>query len=104
MADGLKETAQIMVRRHREQDPNLLRAFIYYDPAGREIRLVEVVKDSPEADQVLPFRFAAAKERGIDFPVVIVELSPDEFARVEAGHWRLPQGWTEREELLPVSA
>ena len=88
-----------MVQSHRDVEPNLRRIFFYRDPDGREVRLVEVVDGSPSADDVLPFRFAPDESRGVHYPVVIVELSPEEFERVEQGELPLPPGWTDREEL-----
>ena len=99
MPDPLKEAAIDLVQSHRDVEPNLRRIFFYRDPDGREVRLVEVVDGSPSADDVLPFRFAPDESRGVHYPVVIVELSPEEFERVEQGELPLPPGWTDREEL-----
>lgn len=100
MPDPLKDTAVDLVRSHREVEPNLRRVFFYPDPAGREVRLVEIVDGSPTAEDVFPFRFAPDEARGVRYPVVIVELSPYEFDRVERGELALPIGWTDREELF----
>jgi hypothetical protein len=97
--DLLKETAEELVVSHREVEPNLRRVFFYRDPDGREVRLVEIVDGSPSVEDVLPFRFAPDEAHGVPFPVVIVELSPDEFERVERGELPLPAGWTDRVEL-----
>lgn len=99
MPDPLKETAEGLVHSHLEVEPNLRRVFFYRDPDGREIRLMEVVDGSPSAEDVLAFRFAPDEARGVRYPVVIVELSPDEFDRLERGELTLPVGWTDREEL-----
>lgn len=100
MPDSLKAAAVHLIESHKEVEPGLQRVFLYRDPDGEEVRLVEVVEGSPTADDVLPFRFAPDATHGHPFPVVIIELSPDEFARVERGDLSLPQGWTEREELF----
>ena len=97
--DPLKDTAVDLVQSHREVEPNLRRVYFYRDPAGREVRLVEIVEGSPSAGEVLPFRFAPDEARGVRYPVVIVELSPEEFDRVERGELPLPAGWTDREQL-----
>ena len=97
--DPLKDTAVELVQSHREVEPNLRLVYLYRDPAGREVRLVEIVDGSPSAEEVLPFRFAPDEARGVPYPVVIVELSPEEFQRVERGELPLPAGWTDREEL-----
>jgi hypothetical protein len=103
MPDPLKDTARELVEAHREVEPNLRKVYFYADPDGREVRLVEVVAESPTTDEVMPFRFAADRERGVPFPVVIVELSPEEFERVERGAMTLPPGWTERDELYSAA-
>jgi hypothetical protein len=99
MPDPLKDTAVDLVQSHREVEPNLRQVFYYRDPDGREVRLMEIVDGSPSAEHVLPFRFAPDAARGVRYPVVIVELSPEEFERVERGELPLPAGWTDREQL-----
>jgi hypothetical protein len=98
--DPLREAAVELVQSHREVEPNLLQVFFYRDPDEHEVRLVEVVDGSPSAGEVLPFRFAPDAAQGVRFPVVIVELSPEEFDRVERGDLALPPGWINREELF----
>jgi len=101
--DPLKDTARELVVAHREVEPNLRKVYFYADPAGLEVRLVEVVDGSPTGEEVMPFRFAPAPERGVRFPVVIVELSPEEFDRVEHGAMTLPPGWRDRDELYSAA-
>jgi hypothetical protein len=95
----LRETAEILVAAHREVEPNLRRVLFFEDPGGREVRLVEIVDGSPSTETVLPFRFTPNVNEGILYPVVLVELSPDEFARLEGGELTLPDGW-DRPEVL----
>lgn len=102
--ESLREAAKKLVIAHRDAEPNLQQAFVYDDPTGQEVRLLEVVEESPEADEVLPFRFAANPSHGTMFPVVIIELSPEEFERVRDGRepqWHLPSGWIHAEPLYP---
>lgn len=99
MSQSLKATAQGLVQAHREVEPNLKRVDYYPDEAGREVRLVEVVAGSPTTNEILPFRFAPDPDRGVSFPVVIIELSPEEFELVQSGRLQLPEGWAASESL-----
>lgn len=104
MNADIKGAALALVRSHVEVDPNLRRVLLYNDPAAGEVRLLEIVQGSPNAGDVLPFRFAADPSRGVAFPVVVIELSPEEFARVEAGdELKLPSGWEGYEEVYSAA-
>ena len=103
MAQSLKTVAERLVKAHRKAEPQLERVLYYPDPEGKQVRLVGVVKDSPSADQVYPFRFAPDPEHGIPCPVVLIELSPKEFRRLaQTGEnaLKLPTGWEESVELF----
>lgn len=104
MSDPLKETALALVESHREVEPKLRSVFFYRDASGEEVRLLEVVVDSPTNDTVMPFRFAADESRGVAFPVVIIELSPEEFDRLSRGELALPPEWTDSEKLWESAA
>lgn len=103
--DRLRTAAMHLVRSHRRVEPLLEKALFYPDPNGQEVRLLEVVKNSPYAGQVYPFRFAANPELGYPFPVVLIELSPKEFRQLGkkdgAGSLALPPGWETPVQLFP---
>ncbi len=100
----LRETALDLVVAHREVEPNLRRVIFYLDPAGAEVRLVEVVEGSPSTREVLPFRFAPDVAAGVPYPLVLVELSPEEYDLVQSGQLSLPAGWTGPEVLFSAAA
>jgi hypothetical protein len=89
----LVEAARELAQSHRESDPHT--QAVYLDPtsaAAQEIRLVEVTADMPDTGEVLPFRYQADPSQGRDFPVVIVLLSPVDWARLPldkpvVAHW-----------------
>lgn len=99
MNERLLETAKQLVKHHHQvETERLCGVHLYEDPGGREIRLLEVIDGSPESEQVLPFRFAPDPDHGVPFPVVIIELSPHEFERMQRGELKLPLGWKEYQD------
>lgn len=93
MADQLQRTARSLVEPHREAEPNLRRIIFYPDPEGLELRLLEVVDGSPSLGEAYPFRFAPDEDHGVPYPLVLVEMSPDEYDAVRNGQLALPAGW-----------
>jgi hypothetical protein len=47
----------------------------------------------------MPLGFGRSPSGGIPYPSVIVEISPAEFARIQAHELELPEGWTIGEKL-----
>lgn len=95
---GTKEAARKLVRWHRKADPQLKRIFLY--PHNRQIRLLEVSEGSPSTGKLYPFTFAPDEEHGISFPLVLIEVSPQEAHLIESGKLKLPRGWGSSRELL----
>ncbi len=90
------ETARDLAEAHRRVDPATTMILLLADPTGEEIRLVEVSMSAPRSGDVFPFRYEARPDLNIDFPSVVVLLSPDEWQDVEAGRLELPSGWDAR--------
>jgi len=65
------------------------------------IKLLEVNQFSIPSG-VMPLYFDAAPARGILFPSVIVEVTPEEFTKIRSQELKLPEGWT-LGELFPKS-
>jgi len=55
------------------------------------VKLLEVNEATVEG--IFPLGFDAHPERGIDYPSVIVEVTPDEFEKIKDGEIELPNGW-----------
>jgi hypothetical protein len=62
------------------------------------IKLLEVNEDTVESG-VMPLNFGPMPNRGINFPSTIIEVTPNEFKRIQMHELRLPEGWQIREEL-----
>lgn len=64
------------------------------------IKLLEVNGDSVTIDRLMPLWFSASPKRGVPYPFVILEVSPEEFGRIKSGEWKLPHDWRIAEEIL----
>lgn len=62
------------------------------------IKLLEVNENTVPAG-VMPLHFGPAPAIGITFPSVIVEVTPDEYKKIQSQELKLPKGWDEREAL-----
>jgi hypothetical protein len=91
MAMTIDDVARSLAKAHRAADTGT--TIIKYFPGGPKVRLVEVSSQAPTTGEVLPFEFAADPASGVDYPSIVILLSPDEWARVEAGKLPLPPGW-----------
>jgi hypothetical protein len=67
------------------------------------VKLLEVNEATVESG-ILPLGFNAHPESGIDYPCVIVEVTPREFEEINKGNLRLPNGWQMGESLPRPSA
>jgi hypothetical protein len=86
-------TAHELAAAHRLADPQTVVVMLDPDPAEQEIRLVEVSTTAPTTRELYPFAFDARRDQGINFPSVVLLLSPIEWKEVNAGQLPLPAGW-----------
>jgi hypothetical protein len=61
--------------------------------ATEPIKLLEV-NPNTIASGIMPLRFDAIPGSGINFPSVIVEITPDEYEQIKRKELSLPNGWT----------
>ncbi len=57
------------------------------------IKLLEVNQDTIPSG-IMPLQFGPNPTAGIHFPSVIIEVTPDEFERIQSDSLSLPPGWT----------
>jgi hypothetical protein len=97
------ETAKLLAQRHSEVEPYLRRVYLI-EPVDDEnpqapIKLLEVVDGTIERG-IEPISFTADPLRGIEYPVVIVEISPAEYDSIGPDRKLGHNGWTVGKELL----
>ena len=90
------EVAALLAEAHREAEPGIVRIVrivsIGEADAREPVKLLEV-NPATSPSGVFPIAFAADPP-SIPFPSVVVEVTPDEYARIEHGDLRLPNDWT----------
>ena len=96
-------TARKLAEAHQAADPETRLIFLNPDPAEQEIRLLEVSGSAPTTRELFPFAFTERRDLGINFPSVVLLLSPTEWEEVKTGKLPLPGGW-DRNHLIEVFA
>ena len=99
-----EETAEALAKIHFANEPNLkhihLLEPIREDDPGDPIKLLEVVEGTLERG-IEPIAFLADPAREIEYPVLIVEVSPKEYLAIKQDTKGLEQrGWSIGKELL----
>jgi len=62
------------------------------------IILLEVNTNTVPAG-IMPLQFSPVPSAGIHYPSVIMEVTPDEFEKIQTGELKLPNDWTMGEEI-----
>lgn len=89
---SIHEVARELADRHKEADPDTQQVWMFEDPQGKEIRLLEVSTSVGNTGAILPFRFKP-KLPDVPFPVVIILVSPEEKSDLDEGELTLPEVW-----------
>lgn len=98
-----RETAETLATGHFGVEPNLRRIFLLEpvseDKPDEPIKLLEVVEGTIERG-IEPIAFPADPGHGIDYPSLILEVSPREFRDICDGKLNLgDRGWILGREL-----
>jgi hypothetical protein len=93
MRRSINTVARKLASAHRKADKKTDTIKLLPTAQQDVIRLLEVSRAAPTTGEVLPFRFAADAANGVDYPSVVILLSPEEWQRVEDGDLSLPAGW-----------
>jgi hypothetical protein len=104
VADDKAAVAKELAKRHYQAEEGLQRVIRLTDSAEVEVRPAEPIKllevnTNTVPSGVLPVGFGPSPDAGIPYPSTIVEVSPEEFARIQAKELKLPHGWLLGEEL-----
>lgn len=92
-----------LARAHLVSDPSTEEVYLAADPAGRVIRLVEVVEGVPTTGEILPFRFEPNEQTGVPLPSVLILLSREEWQQCRDGRLQLPPDWGRPGDLQRIA-
>jgi hypothetical protein len=104
MKKSKRETAENLAKAHFDIEPNLQRVFLL-EPIHEKnpdvpIKLLEVVKGTIERG-IEPITFTAEPAHGIEYPSMIVEVSPREYQYLLDGKMNFgTRAWTIGKEFM----
>jgi hypothetical protein len=100
-------TALDLARKHYDLEDGLSQIFVIVsaDEAGRSepIKLLEVNEYTVESG-IMPLHFGPAPSAGIPYSSIIIEVTPNEFQKIQSHELKLPEGWEIGEELPKPAA
>ena len=88
---SLDKIVKQVVESHFETEQGLVQIVWFPDPQGKEIRLIEVNRDTLPTGEVQTFRFAPSQE--VPLPIRVADVTPEEWERIEKGQILLPDEW-----------
>ncbi len=89
----LESVATELAMAHRHADPNTTIIKFFPDENLHEVLLLEVSFGTPTVDEILPFRFGPDPANGVDYPSIVILVSPKEWQDIQNGNLNLPNGW-----------
>jgi hypothetical protein len=96
MAPKKDDVVRELVHGHFNVEPDLQQVIRIVadneDDAGEPIKLLEVNAATVATGSVE--RYAFAPSASVPFPMVIAEVTPEEFQRIERSDLKLPDGWS----------
>jgi hypothetical protein len=104
LVEEKSRVAKDLARKHYQIEGGLTRIIRLMAAPEAEVRPAEPIKllevnDSTFPSGIMPLQFGPVPSSGIPFPSIIVEVTPDEFARIQSQELTLPRGWMLGEEL-----
>jgi len=92
------EEATVLARKHYELEAGLTQVFRITGTAELELRPVEPIKllevnENTVPSGIMPIQFGPSPASGFYYPSIILEVTPDEFQRIQNQELKLPNGW-----------
>jgi hypothetical protein len=100
-----EDMARLLAEAHYQIEPGVTQIFRIHGTPEAEARANEPIKllevnESTVPSGVLPLRFGPLPEQGFHYPSIVVEITPEEFEKLQARELKLPDGWA-LGDLLP---
>lgn len=92
------EEAMALAQKHYELEAGLTQIFRITGTAEPELRPVEPIKllevnENTVPSGIMPIQFRPSPASGLYYPSIILEVTPDEFQRIQNQELKLPNGW-----------
>ena len=103
------DEANEMAQKHYQVETGLTHVIRITRGADAEINPQEPIKllevnENTVPSGIMPIQFAPAPAAGIHYPIVIVEVTPEEFHKIQTGELKLPHDWKIGEIILRSTA
>ncbi|MBY0589089.1 hypothetical protein K2X85_18090 [bacterium] len=104
-----EEVARTLAKKHFEAEVGLQKIILLSGGNDAEatptepIKLLEVHADAVPSG-LLPIAFGPSPASGVPYPTVILEVSPDEFKKIQSQELPLPRQWTLGTEFFRPTA
>jgi hypothetical protein len=104
VAEDKEAVAKELAKKHYQAEAGIQKIIRLTGSAEAEVRPVEPIKllevnANTVPSGVLPVGFGPSPASGVPYPSVIVEVSPEEFSKIETQELKLPKGWLLGEEV-----
>jgi hypothetical protein len=98
------EAARDLAKKHFQVEAGLTHVIRIGGSAEVEFRPNEPIKllevnENTVPSGIMPLQFGPSPASGIHYSSVIVEVTPDEYEKIQTGELGLPEGWTLGEEI-----
>jgi hypothetical protein len=92
------EEAKELARKHYQVETGLTHVFRITGSAEVEVRPNEPIKllevnENTVPSGIMPIQFGPSPASGVNHPSIIVEVTPDEFQKIQNQQLELPHGW-----------
>lgn len=93
------QAAAHLAEMHYQIETGLTQVFRVHGPADVETRPDEPIKllevnENTVPSGIMPIQFGPSPGSGLSYPSIIIEVTPDEFQKLQARQLELPHGWT----------
>lgn len=93
------EEAVELARKHYQIEVGLTQVFRITGPSEVEFRPNEPIKllevnENTVPSGIVPIQFGPSPASGLNYPFIIVEVTPNEFQRIQDRRLELPHGWS----------
>lgn len=92
------EEALALAQTHYQVEESLTHVFRILGESAAEamptepIKLLEVNENTVPSG-ILPLHFGPSPASGLHYPIVILEVTPEEYGRIQSAELTLPHGW-----------
>src|SRR5208283_5939943 len=100
-----EEEAMTLAQKHYQIEAGLTQIFRITGSAEVELRPLEPIKllevnENTVPSGIMPIQFGPSPASGLYYPSIILEVTPDEFQRIQNQESKLPNGW-KVDDLIP---